>query len=82
LRYPVVDRVADQLTEGFTAERGIAPNDALTFGAGRDEVEGRKRWVTGRLGPPDGDIATRAEGLFLHLLARSGLTWPTCGGGA
>jgi acyl-coenzyme A thioesterase PaaI-like protein len=49
--------------------RRITPLDTeLTFDARRDKVEGRKRWVTGRLYTPDGDIASDAEGLFLHLL--------------
>jgi hypothetical protein len=64
-------------------DRLPSSDQRLTFNRKwRDKVEGRKRWVTGRLCPPDGDIAFDAEGLFLHLLARSGLTWPTCGGEA
>jgi acyl-coenzyme A thioesterase PaaI-like protein len=49
--------------------RRITPLDTeLVFEASRDRVEGRKRWVTGRLFNGEGEIACDAEGLFLHLL--------------
>jgi acyl-coenzyme A thioesterase PaaI-like protein len=49
--------------------RRVTPLDVeLVFDAGRDKVEGRKRWVSGRLYTPDGDVASDAEGLFLQLV--------------
>ncbi|MEO6887003.1 MAG: PaaI family thioesterase [Jatrophihabitantaceae bacterium] len=49
--------------------RRITPIDVeLTFEVTRDLVEGRKRWVSGRLYNPAGEIACDAQGLFLQLL--------------
>lgn len=49
--------------------RRVSPlNTALAFDVSRDKVDGRKRWVTGRLYTPDGDVASDVEGLFLHLM--------------
>lgn len=49
--------------------RRITPIDVeLTFDVTRDLVEGRKRWVTGRLYNPANEVVCDAEGLFLQLL--------------
>lgn len=49
--------------------RRITPIDVeLTIEASLDKIEGRKRWVTGRLYNPAGELVSDAEGLFLQLL--------------
>jgi acyl-coenzyme A thioesterase PaaI-like protein len=49
--------------------RRITPIDTeLYFDATVDSVEGRKRWVTGRLHDADGNLLSDAEALFLQLL--------------
>ena len=49
--------------------RSVTPLDVeLRFYAARERMEGRKRWVTGRIERPDGTIACDAEALFLQLL--------------
>lgn len=40
----------------------------LRFEASEDRTEGRKRYVSGRLFEPSGDVCADAEGLFLRLL--------------
>ena len=48
--------------------RNVTPLDVeLRLDASRDRVEGRKRWVTGRIYSPNGEIACEAEGLFIQL---------------
>lgn len=49
--------------------RNVTPLDVeLRFYAHRDRVDGRKRWVQGRIERPDGTVACDAEALFLQLL--------------
>lgn len=49
--------------------RRITPIDVeLRFEVSRDRVEGRKRWGTGRLLSPSGELLSDAECLFLELL--------------
>lgn len=49
--------------------RRVAPIDVeLRFEASEDRVEGRKRFVTGRLIGPDGQVCADAEALFVRLL--------------
>ena len=49
--------------------RSVTPLDEeLRFVAARDRLEGRKRWVTGRIERTDGTVCCDAEALFLQLL--------------
>jgi hypothetical protein len=49
--------------------RKITPIDVeLTFDVTLDKVDGRKRWLTGRLYNPAGEVVSDAEALFLRLL--------------
>jgi hypothetical protein len=49
--------------------RKITPIDTeLTFDITLDKVDGRKRWLTGRLYNPAGEIVSDADALFLRLL--------------
>ncbi|MCW2495474.1 PaaI family thioesterase [Jatrophihabitans sp.] len=49
--------------------RRITPMDVeLTFDATLDGVDGRKKWLTGRLYNPAGEVCSDAEALFLRLL--------------
>jgi hypothetical protein len=49
--------------------RLITPIDVeLTFDITLDKTEGRKRWLTGRLYNPAGEVVSDAEALFLRLL--------------
>lgn len=48
--------------------RRITPLDVrLTVDCSLDRMEGRKRFVTGRLRDPDGELVADADGLFLRL---------------
>jgi len=49
--------------------RRVTPLDEeLHFVAARDRLDGRKRWVTGRIERADGTICCDADALFLQLL--------------
>jgi hypothetical protein len=49
--------------------RSVTPlNVELRFVVGRERMEGRKRWVTGRIELADGTVCCDAEALFLQLL--------------
>lgn len=69
-------RVANHHQEGVARTayltvnyRRITPIDVeLRIEASLDKIEGRKRWVTGRLINPAGEVVSDAEALFLQLL--------------
>ncbi|MEO9140446.1 MAG: PaaI family thioesterase [Jatrophihabitans sp.] len=53
--------------------RRITPIDVeLTFEVSRDSIDGRKRWGSGRLIGPNGELLSDAECLFLALLPGQG----------
>jgi hypothetical protein len=72
----VLGRVVNHHQEGVARTaylkvnyRRITPIDVeLTFTVRVDKVDGRKRWCTGEMRTPDGEISCDVEALFVQLL--------------